>query len=44
MKRFQDERIIVDVLRQVIAENIPAPAKKKFHTMFQSFMAEKEFV
>ncbi len=39
-----NERIIVDVLRHVIATHLPAHCKEKWLTMFRSFMVTKVFV
>lgn len=39
----EEERIITDVLRQIILETLPGYCKEKFHLMFPSFMEIKAF-
>ena len=40
----EDERIITDVLRQIIIETCLNTAKKKYLIMFRFFMATKAYV
>ncbi len=37
----QNEKIVTDILRQIIIENLPEEYKKKYLTMFLSFMVKE---
>jgi len=37
----EHERLIVDVLRGIVKENLPASFKKKCHSMFRTFYGKK---
>ena len=40
----EHERVIVDVLRQIVLKNLPSHCKEKLATMFPTFMENEEFV